>query len=688
MVVGAFLIFLSSSQAQQPSLGQATGQSGPPPPDVLPTPVLQTAPVPTPRDKRLFQDIDLLRRDDFEKASEATASVRVIDSHSNPIMGLGQSNFLLTVNGSVRKVRLLKESSIASTLARPMVLLVFPPNQPTIHYIAVRDCISYFTGLSEETLPWSVGIFDANGSFTPFTSQRSVLLSNLEAVRTAHEPAQYSTDRFMRLGEEWDGDWLTKANNAITEMQRLPGPKLIMAMNPLDASVPGYEGVSLSQGHDAQPLAQGSPADLTPIAQEIGAHIYIANVGGPEPIIPGGDAASTAATWGTKPSMHQQISRALIGALNHYAAVNSQMMLTAQATLGGFSNSIPQLAAQMQRDLDDAYHIQFDLTPNDQDIGIPEVSVKVDKSGARASILDVAPVLAADVAAQRRESRETAHALLASIAAPITSPDFSISQRVDYFPVRSGFEAVLPMSCLVKWTGPGAHPAQILIVESVVDRDLNVPILERTMDSSWDAREIFWERDGQLRPGRYIWRVAVAGPHGRILASAQQNVTVAFPRHPVVAVSSLVLGDACKPHPSANGLRKRSPPGDEAAAPLLLTVDPMQLGNCRFTPEPDERFGRDDTLHALIRIYPLEKLEKNRPEAWSARFTLRSATSNIESEKQIPFRIDSGSGFFASVAMRLAQPGVTTGQHTFDVEIQGPGLRRPLSQTESVFIAP
>jgi hypothetical protein len=434
-------------------------------------------------------------------------------------------------------------------------------------------------------------------------------------------------------------------------------------------------------------LAEGGPADLTPIAAAVGAHIYIANVGGPDTIIPGGDAASIGATWGTTPSMHQQISPALTGALSQYAAAASQMMLTAQETLGGFSNSISELAAKMQRDLDGAYHIQFDLTANDQDIGIPEVSVRVDGPRLRASVVDVTPVLAADVAEQRRESRKDAHVLLASIGKPITSPDFSISQRVDYFPVRSGMEAILPMSCLIAWTGRGARPAEIAIVESVVDRDLDVPILERKLDSPWTARGVFWERDGQLRPGHYIWRVAVAGPQGRILASAQESVTVAFPRHPAIAVSSLVLGKACKPHTSENGLRKRPPPGHVAPAPVLLTVDPMQLGNCRFAAEPDERFGREDTLHALVRIYPDAKLDKNRPETWSARFTLRSAAGDVESEEQIPFGVDSGSGLFASGALALARPGVTAGQHTVEVEIQGPGLKKPLSQSEPVLIA-
>ncbi len=92
-----------------------------------------------------------------------------------------------------------------------MMLLVFPPNQPTIHSIAVRDSLRYFSGLSGEMLPWKVGLFNANGVFTAFTDQKSQLLANLEAARTAKEPAQYSSDRLLQKNAKWDGGWLTKA---------------------------------------------------------------------------------------------------------------------------------------------------------------------------------------------------------------------------------------------------------------------------------------------------------------------------------------------------------------------------------------------------------------------------------------------------------------------------------------------
>lgn len=656
-------------------------------PDVQPIRAADPGVVAPSADKKLFQELNLLRRSGFERAGKATVSVRVVDSHDNRIRGLGESDFLLTINGTMRKVRIVNQSK-TTTPEKPMVMLVFPPNQPTIHYIAVRDCLRYFTGLPAETLPWKVGLFDANGVFTSFTDQRSQLMANLEVLRTANEPAQYSSDRILARNAAWDGNWLTRANDAITEMQREPGPKLIMAMNPLGASTESFHVATLSQGNDQGLLVIGGPAQLSPIAQAIGAHIYIANVGGPEPIVPGGSAASGASTWGTAPSMNQRISPAQTAALNYYAAQTSQMLLTAEATLGGASNSIAELAAKMQNDLDSAYQLQFDMTPDDQDQGIPEVMVKINRSGLRAAILDVAPVVSADLNDEQRHLAESAHALLASMAKPVVSADFDIRQRVDYFPVRAGMESVLPMSCLITWKGKGEHPGEIVIAESVVDQDLNVPLLERKMDSTWSARSVFWERDGQLRPGRYVWRVAVGDQQGRILASAQRNVTIEFPRNPAVAVSSLVIGKACKSHVSANGLRQRPAKGSPDQTATQLTVDPLQLGNCRFLPEPGVQFQQGETLRALLRIYPIAKLEKNRPETWSARFTILSATGSPEGEQQIAFAADSGSGLVASAAWQLTQPGMTTGSHTVRVEIAGPGIKKPLSQAEAFSIEP
>ena len=123
--------------------------------------------------------------------------------------------------------------------------------------------------------------------------------------------------------------------------------------------------------------------------------------------------------------------------------------------------------------------------------------------GLRASILDVAPVISPDLSAQRRQSRETAHALLTSISKPSASPNFEISQRVNYFPVKSGMEAALPMSCVIAWKGKGERPGEIVIVESIVDQDLNTPILELVL--SWRPPN----RTSPLRfPAILPWRSA------------------------------------------------------------------------------------------------------------------------------------------------------------------------------------
>ncbi len=196
--------------------------------------------------------------------------------------------------------------------------------------------------------------------------------------------------------------------------------------------------------------------------------------------------------------------------------------------------------------------------------------MKVKEPKLHAWVADVAPVLAMDVAEQPRASQEDAHVLLASIRKPIASPDFSISQRVDYFPVRSGMEAILPMSCLIAWTGErSTSNLEIAIVESVVDSDLDVPILERKLDSPWTDRGVFWERDGQLRPGHYVWQVAVAGLQGHICSfrSGKRHCGI-LRRSLQLRSASLVLMEVLQDaRVGKRGLRKRHLQGHAAAAP-------------------------------------------------------------------------------------------------------------------------
>ena len=337
----------------------------------------------------------------------------------------------------------------------------------------------------------------------------------------------------------------------------------------------------------------------------------------------------------------------------------------------------------MQQDLDSAYQLQFDLTPDDQDIGVPQIDVQLQPPHLHAALLDIEPVMSVTESAQREASGKFAHDVLTAVARPLSSPDFSIQQHVDYFPGRSGLEPILPMSCLGSWTGHGPRPSEIVIVEPVVDQDLGTVVLERQLDTPWETRSLFWERDGMLHPGKYSWRIAVADRHGHILAAAEQDVGVALPRQPAVAISSLVLAKLCRAQAPTPGLMHRPTPGEKSADVLHFKVDPLQLATCRLRPEPTDTYSPMDTLHALIRIYPRDKEEKNKPGSWTATFTLHSA-EGIQTQQQVPFSVDSQSGLLASAALPLTR--IPAGTHSLDVELRGPGLRRPVTESRSLFI--
>jgi hypothetical protein len=568
-----------------------------------------------------------------------------------------------------------------------MVLLVLPPNEPVVHSIAIRNAEKYFAKQPAERLPWNIGIFDSNGRMTPFTNGRSQLLANLDVVDHTPEPFQYASSAGLPSGFQWDGSWMLKAEDAIGLMQRFNGPKVVLAINPL---------AEHSFGLNDQMFAHNGPESLTAIAQTIGAHIYIANVSGPEVYIPGGGAADDhpaqvntpgGPLLGTTPSYHQQVDPQMTAALNYYAYRTSMMMQTASDTLGGYANSLGDLAAKIHSDLDGNYTLDFDMTPEDTDKGIPSVEVRMTSHDLRVAILDLVPLGSIAEANGAAISPQVLQMIRAASLHPVASPDYRIAQHVDYFPLHGGLEPILPMSGSVEWTGHGQAPQQLFVVESVEDPNLSSMILERAVQTRWNGRSLSWERDGVLRPGNYLWRVTVHDGRGQVFASAVQKIDIPFPRQTSMGVSSLVIGKSCREgEPSSAGLQKRplKPAGEQGLAHLL--IDPMHAEDCRIKPEASASFETADTLHAFVRIYPSEKLEKNRPESWTAKFVLRSTQSGaVETEQQIPFTTDSGSGYLALVDLPLDTANIHPGPHTLDVEMHGPGMRgnikasRPLS---------
>ncbi len=663
----------------------------PPPGAVTPTPVGQTA-APNPdqtiisgnllqqnqqqqsagSNSTLYHELDLLRRDGFAAASSATVSLRVLDHAGFTPPSLDASDFTLIVNGKPRAFR-LHAPGTQRTVVPPMVLLVFPPNDPVVHNIGLREAVKYFSAQPAELLPWRVGIFDSNGKMTPFTNGRTQLLAYLDEVAHTKETFEYASNVTLPGSFRWDGPWLSKAEIAISIMQHYEGPKVILAMNPVSESFYGLND---------QMLEHAGPEALTTVAQHIGAHIYIGDIGGPDPIIPGGDA-STDLSW-ARPSYHMQVDPAMNGSLAYSAYRASLMMQTAGATFGGFANSLDDLARQIHRDLDGGYALDFDMTPEDQDHGIPDVEVRLTHHNFHVAILDVIPV-GVSTDTERAMNQEQISALLKKAAsAPIESPEFRLTQRVDYFPVRDGLEPVLPMSAVVEWIGHGRGPILLSVAERVEDVNLAHVILERELRVHWDGRSLSWERDGQLAPGHYLWSIAVHDGQGNIYAFSKKKVDVEFPR-PGMHVSSLIVGKSCRTDSvPTTGLQHRPVPG--APEQVHFAVDPMRAGGCRIRPDTLGSFASTDTLHAFVRLYPPEKLDKGKPESWKAKFILRSQSGAVETEQEILFTLDSGSGYLAFLQMPLNSAQITPGPHTVDVEMMGPGIHKDLRESRSISI--
>ena len=662
----------------QPTLEQQENQS-------YPHPQVPTAQLNQPSTAHLvtYRDMDLLRRSGFANADQATVIVRVFDKAGTILSNLQPSDFELIVNGTPRTFR-FHAPGADTTSVPPVVLLVFPPNDPIVHYNAAKQAIKYFSELPGEQLPWKVGIFDSNAKLAPFTDSQSQLLATLNQLQHTIEPFQFTTAIGMSAIARWDGSWLSKAEEAIGFMQHYDGPKVVLAMNP--------SAISIYGGNDFD-LAHNGPESLRAAAEHIGAHIYVDNVIGPEVDVPGGEAAENqpaqinqgafAPRMGSSPSQHMQIDPAEIARLNYYAYLNSQMMQTAAATQGGFANSLKALAAQIHHNLDKNFQLDFQLTPQDQDRGIPDVEIKLAHHELRLAILDVIP-LNHDLGSIGPE--KLAALLKEAGSQHLSSPDFRIAQHVDYFPIRDGLEPILPMSAAVEWTGPGHPPEHLYIAELVEDENLATPVLQRELQIDWKGQIVTWERDGHLTPGHYAWHVGIYDGTGKMLLAAEEKIEIAFPHSEPINASSLIIGKSCETNPPSTGLQHRSPENTARRTTLNSIIDPMRATNCRIVLDATRRFAPSDTLHAFVRIYPGKKLDRHPPESWTATFMLHTNSGAIEIQKEIPFAVDSGSGYLASMELPLNAPSISPGAHTLDVLIRGSGIHDDLKKSQQFLI--
>ena len=572
----------------------------------------------------------------FSSALQAHATVRVADHHGLPERRvLDPRAFHLYVNGTERPVQLIAQPRQEDTLT-PLVMLVFPPNQRFLHTLAVADAKKYFGALPGDALPWRVAILDADGSSTAFTSVRQQLLEFLETVGKRNEPVILGPGAGM-------GTWGPKAVAAISTMGSSQATKVLLVFAPRPKPVNDFTVAE----------AYAGPESLIPAALRIGAQIYTARVGGPESL-----------NW------------------------ERSSVLTAMYTGGGVESSLPDTAAAIQRDLASKYTLGFAMTPRDRDLGIPRVQVRVEGVGEQAFLIDVQPVAAADQAARRSMNKAQLDALWKATEKPVTNEGIGLFQRVDYFPLRGGFQATLPMSAEMHWMRPGLPPADLSVAEFVQDLQLNEPVLEREMEPAWQQAAVFWERDGHLRPGPYLWRVVLHDSAGEVWASAQQRVLVGLPPSAEMAVSSLIVGKQCEAGRGKTGLTRRQDQSAEDAGTAQFQTDPMQAEGCRLHSDPTGDFPLGEPMRAFVRIYPARKLEKMPPERWTATFVLRSAEGTVEVSQPSGFQVDGQSGYVAFVELPLSSDAVKPGKAAVEVNVTGPGfLKQPVASRAVRFVS-
>ena len=685
------------------TLATATCLSAQVPGSVPPVPLDNLAPQHPPAalvHSTTFQETDLLRRGSFRTAQQATVTVQVFNKAGQNLSGLKIEDFSLMVNGTQR-TGVLRGPSETLSAPTPLVLMVFPPNQPIVHSIAIKQAKAYFSAQPNELLPWRVAILDSDGTSTSFSNGKTQLLAYLDELDHKKEPFQYASYIGGRRGFNWGGSWLTKAEQKIAQMQVDDGPKVILAFNTIADGM--YGGNDIGAGFGGA-IEDDGPEVLTPVAMAIGAHIYIANVGGPDVLVPGGDASNSGLAT-LSPNVAELIgpgfrnpytlgspntpsyvltSGRQIATLNYFAYRGSLSRQTAADTFGGLSNSLTTLTGQIHHDLDNNYAITFELTAADRDKGTPEVEVRMVDRKRKVNIENLVPA-GADME-RKLASRQRMNALWAASNQPVSSPDFQVSQHVDYFPLRNGLQPVLPMIYAVEWKGSGAAPEKLSIAEFVVNTGLSSAVMQREVDANWIGKGWSWERDGHLTPGEYAWRVVLHDDANHILVSSEKKFKVDFPQGALLTYSSLILGKSCRNAPT-DTLRHYT---DVKSTPEQThsPSDPMRANDCRVKPEATGIFTPTDVLHTFLRIYPAGKIEKQPPEKWAASFTLRSAAGAIELQRDLTFSTDSGSGYLASVELPLNSPEVHDGPHTLDVHVRGPGIRKELVESRPLTIAP
>jgi hypothetical protein len=198
----------------------------------------------------------------------------------------------------------------------------------------------------------------------------------------------------------------------------------------------------------------------------------------------------------------------------------------------------------------------------------------------------------------------------------------AVVPRAWYFPNRTNSLATVPLAAeiAIQQSSPSFLPAQL--VATLIDerQGSRVGFSSEALDWSYvgpdsvrenDAlRFAHWFQTVNLPPGSYQLRVAALDPSTKSVGTGSWRFLIG-PRdeHDRLAVSSFLLASTCDSAATQPSQRRN-------------LLDPLEVKHCRLVPAASSNFSQDDTMRALVRLYPAGNSTKDFPQRWTATMSI------------------------------------------------------------------
>ena len=253
----------------------------------------------------------------------------------------------------------------------------------------------------------------------------------------------------------------------------------------------------------------------------------------------------------------------------------------------------------------------------------------------------------------------------------------AVAPRAWYFPNRTNGLATVPLAAeiAIQQGSPLFVPAQL--VATLIDerQGRRVGFSSETLDWSHGPDSVrkndtlrlaHWFQTVNLPPGSYQLRVAALDPSTKSIGTATWRFLIG-PRdeHDRLAVSSFLLASSCDSAATQPSQRRN-------------LLDPLEVKDCRLVPAASSNFSQDDTMRALVRLYPAGNSRKDFPQRWTATMSIWEPGKGKPLIFPVPIEA-SGAGWAAFAEFPFPQLGLAPGDYQINVTFQGPKAKQTFS---------